>query len=94
MTNIVFEYIDAQIILIDKIEHILSVLHPGFPHRGVIYAPNLIFHHDPQTNELNQEIVAEIDTYETLGISTKVIIPIDYFDMTDKQLIATGAFLF
>lgn len=94
MTNIVFEYLDAQIILIDKIEHIISILHPGFPHRGVIQAPNLMYHHDIETGELHQEIVAEIDTYQTLDKSIYVIIPIEYFDMTDKQLIATGAFLF
>lgn len=94
MNRIVSDYFEQEQLLREKIEHILSVLHPGFPHRGVIYAPNLMFHHDPQTNELNQEVVAEIDTYETLGNSTNVIIPIDYFDMTDIELRATGAFLF
>jgi hypothetical protein len=53
-----------------------------------------MFHHDPQTGELHQEVVAEIDTYETLDKGTYVMIPIDYFDMTDIELRATGAFLF
>lgn len=70
----------------------LKVVHPGFPHNGVIGSPYLTVSFD--NTEAKEIIHAEIDTYKELNQSTMVRIPSEYFTMTDAELLAIGAFLF
>lgn len=91
MRNLVYEYGEALANLCEKIEHILSIVHPGFPHSGVIGSPYLTVCFD--NNEASETVHAEIDTYQYLNHSTMIRIPSEYFTMSDSELLAAGAFL-
>lgn len=93
MNNVVTKYGRALNDLCKKIQDILNVLHPEFQHNGVIRPPYLTISFSNDGNKIKEHVNVELDTYEFINESFIISIPSEYFDMTDAELLATGAFL-